>query len=130
MKNIFILALALCFGSCIQKEEAQKSTPLKPVPFTSVHLDDQFWTPKININRTFSIPSAFGKCEESGRMDNFALAGGLINGEHRGDFPFDDTDVYKVLEGASYTLAVKYDKKLDNYLDSLITLIGAAHEKY
>jgi DUF1680 family protein len=99
------------------------------VPFTSVHLNDQFWTPKININRTVSIPSAFGKCEETGRMDNFALAGGLIKGEHKGDFPFDDTDVYKVLEGASYALAVQYDKKLDVYLDSLITLIGAAQEK-
>jgi DUF1680 family protein len=62
-------------------------------------------------------------------MDNFALAGGLIKGEHKGDFPFDDTDVYKVLEGASYALAAEYDQKLDTYLDSIITLIGAAQEK-
>ncbi len=128
MKNIFILILALSFGSCIQNED-KLSAPLKPVPFTAVHLTDQFWAPKIEINRTVSIPSAFRKCEETGRMDNFALAGGLIKGEQKGDFPFDDTDVYKVLEGASYTLAVKYDKKLDTYLDSLITLIGAAQEK-
>jgi DUF1680 family protein len=103
-------------------------TPLNPVPFTAVHLHDQFWMPKIEMNRKVSIPSAFGKCEETGRMDNFALAGGLIKGEPKGDFPFDDTDVYKVLEGASYALAVKYDPKLDHYLDSLITLIGAAQE--
>ncbi|HZK94254.1 MAG TPA: glycoside hydrolase family 127 protein [Prolixibacteraceae bacterium] len=113
--------------SCTQKKES--GIPLKPVPFTAVHLNDQFWAPKISVNRTVSIPSAFGKCEETGRMDNFALAGGLIKGEHKGDFPFDDTDVYKVLEGASYALAVQYDQKLDNYLDSLIALIGAAQEK-
>ncbi len=128
MKHLFAcLSFCILFFSCARKEE-KTSEPLKPVPFTAVHLDDQFWTPKININRTVSIPSAFGKCEETGRMDNFALAGGLIKGEHKGDFPFDDTDVYKVLEGASYTLAVQYDKKLDRYLDSLITLIGAAQE--
>ena len=128
MRNLLMLALALCIGACTQKEE-KTATPLNPVPFTAVHLNDQFWAPKIEINRKVSIPSAFGKCEENGRMDNFALAGGLIKGEHRGDFPFDDTDVYKVLEGASYTLAAQYDKKLDNYLDSLITLIGVAQEK-
>ena len=51
-----------------------------------------------------------------------------MEGEQQGDFPFDDTDVYKVLEGASYALAVQYDPKLDHYLDSVITLIGAAQE--
>lgn len=127
MRLLSFVFVLFCWCSCNQKEET--NTPLKPVPFTAVHLDDQFWAPKISINRTVSIPSAFGKCEETGRLDNFALAGGLIKGEHKGDFPFDDTDVYKVLEGASYALAVQYDKKLDAYLDSLITLIGAAQEK-
>lgn len=130
MKYLLSTYLLLCtlLISCSPKENAT-TTPLKPVPFTAVQLDDQFWAPKININRQVSIPSAFAKCEETGRMDNFALAGGLIQGEHKGDFPFDDTDVYKVLEGASYALAVQYDKKLDLYLDSLITLIGGAQEK-
>ena len=80
------------------------------------------------MNRTVSIPSAFRQCEANGRFDNFALAGGLIKGEHKGDFPFDDTDPYKIIEGASYSLAVKYDPNLDAYLDSVITLIGAAQE--
>lgn len=111
-----------------QPKVAEQTGPLTPVPFTSVHLHDQFWAPKIETNRTVSIPSAFGKCEETGRLDNFALAGGLIQGEHKGDFPFDDTDIYKVLEGASYTLAVQYDPKLDAYLDSVITLIAAGQE--
>ena len=120
------MSVSLFFSCNETKEKIAK--PLTPVPFTTVHLNDQFWAPKIEINRTVSIPSAFGKSEETGRMDNFALAGGLIEGEHKGNYPFDDTDVYKILEGASYTLAVKYDKNLDNYLDSLITLIGAAQE--
>ena len=124
----FLILFGFLAFSCAKKEN-ETVGHLNPVPFTSVHLNDQFWAPKIEINRTVSIPSAFKKCEETGRMDNFALAGGLIKGEHQGDFPFDDTDVYKVLEGASYTLAVEYDAKLDHYLDSLITLIGAGQEE-
>ncbi|WP_243347335.1 glycoside hydrolase family 127 protein [Parabacteroides sp. FAFU027] len=102
--------------------------PIKQVPFTQVHFTDNFWAPRIEINRTVSIPSAFKECEKNGRFDNFALAGKLIKGEHKGDFSFDDTDPYKIIEGASYSLAVKYDKKLDAYLDSVINLIGAAQE--
>jgi len=124
---IYTSILTLLTFSCTSKE-GQKS-PLTPVPFTDVKLTDVFWAPKIETNRTVSIPSAFGKCEETGRFDNFALAGALIEGEHQGDFPFDDTDVYKVLEGASYALAAHYDAELDQYLDSVITLIASGQEE-
>lgn len=107
---------------------AQPDAPIKEVPFTQVHFKDNFWSPRIEINRTVSIPSAFSECEKNGRFDNFAIAGGLKEGEHRGDFSFDDTDPYKIIEGASYSLAVQYDQKLDAYLDSVITLIAAAQE--
>jgi len=128
MLRLSIFTIVLVFLFSCQNEKEQNTAPLNPVPFTAVHLHDCFWAPKIEINRTVSIPSAFKKCEETGRVDNFALASGLIKGEQKGDFPFDDTDIYKVLEGASYTLSVKYDARLDHYLDSLITLIGGAQE--
>lgn len=98
------------------------------VPLTAVHLKDNFWSPRIEINRTVSIPSAFRECEKNGRFDNFAIAAGLMKGEQRGDFSFDDTDPYKVIEGASYSLAEHYDAQLDHYLDSVINLIAAAQE--
>lgn len=101
---------------------------IQEVPFTNVHLNDAFWLPRIEINRTVSIPSAFRECEKNGRFDNFALAAGLKEGEHQGDYPFDDTDPYKVIEGASYSLAVHYDPALDHYLDSVINLIAKAQE--
>lgn len=102
--------------------------PVKEVAFTQVSIDDNFWAPRIEVNRRVSIPTAFKECEKNGRFDNFALAGGLIKGEHRGDFPFDDTDPYKIIDGASYSLAVEYDQDLDNYLDSVIALIKSAQE--
>jgi DUF1680 family protein len=122
-------ACLLLFAACQQgKQEPVLTDNIRPVAFTQVHLTDQFWSPRIEINRTVSIPSAFYQCEINGRFDNFALAGGLIQGEHQGDFPFDDTDPYKIIEGASYSLAATYDARLDAYLDSVIGLIAAAQE--
>ncbi|HUC83911.1 MAG TPA: beta-L-arabinofuranosidase domain-containing protein [Candidatus Acidoferrales bacterium] len=107
--------------------------PIQPVPFTDVRLTDNFWAPRIETNRLFTIPYAFQKCEESGRMYNFERAAAVLRGEKISDtrppgYPFDDTDVYKVLEGASYALAVQPDPKLNAYLDKLIALIAAAQE--
>jgi len=125
MKKILLIAFLI---SCFLPLYAQKDYSIKPVNFTKVHFTDKFWMPRIETNRKVSIPTAFGKCEETGRLDNFAIAGNLKKGEHKGDFPFDDTDVYKVIEGASYALAVQYDAKLDRYVDSLIYLISSAQE--
>lgn len=123
-KNILLLTILACFTL-----NAQKSADMiQAVPFTQIQITDQFWAPRMEINRTVSIPSAFRESEKSGRFDNFALAAGLIKGEHQGDFSFDDTDPYKIIEGASYSLAVKYDPKLDAYLDSVIRLISLAQE--
>jgi DUF1680 family protein len=107
--------------------------PVKPVPFTVVHFNDVFWAPRIEINRTVTIPFAFGKCEETKRIYNFERAAAALRGETLTDkeppgYPFDDTDVYKVLEGASYSLSVHPDAKLESYLDGLIAKIGAAQE--
>jgi uncharacterized protein len=113
---------------------ANADYPFVPVPFTDVHFGDAFWAPRIEINRSVTIPFAFKKCEETGRVYNFEAAAAANAGHPYADpttpgFPFDDTDVYKVLEGASYCLAVKYDAALDAYMDSLIAKIAAAQEK-
>jgi uncharacterized protein len=107
--------------------------PVKPVPFTAVHLTDVFWAPRIETNRLVTIPFAFEQCEKSGRMDNFERAAKALRGEpftnkQPPGYPFDDTDPYKVLEGASYALAVQPDPKMKAYLDDLIAKIGAAQE--
>jgi DUF1680 family protein len=110
-----------------------KDYPLQPVPFTAVHLADQFWAPKIETNRTASIPAAFEQCELTGRVDNFIRAATALRGEPLANkkapgYPFDDSDLYKVIEGASYALAVHPDPKLDAYVDSLIAKIAVAQE--
>jgi len=114
--------------------KAVRDYPVKPVPFTAVHFNDAFWAPRIEINRTVTIPFAFQKDEETGRIHNFERAAAALKGEELTDkkppgYPFDDTDIYKVIEGASYTLSVHPDPKLESYLDGLIAKIAAAQEK-
>ena len=101
--------------------------PFQPVPFTAVRVQDGFWTPRLETNRQVTVAYDFQKCTDTGRIDNFAKAGGLMPGAFRG-IPFDDSDVYKVIEGASYSLALQADPKLAAYLDALIVKIAAAQE--
>ena len=100
---------------------------LTAVPFTEVSLDDDFWARRIETNRKVTIWYDFSKCEETGRINNFAKAGGLMEGEFEGIY-FNDSDVFKVIEGAAYSLKTHYDARLDKYLDDLIAKIAAAQE--
>ncbi len=113
--------------------QARPDYPVQPVPFTSVRLNDVFWAPRIEPNRTASIPVAFEQCERTQRVYHFERAAKALRGEPLEDtrapgYPFDDTDLYKVIEGASYTLSVHPDPKLDAYVDDLIAKIAAAQE--
>ena len=102
--------------------------PILPVPFTSVQVNDDFWSPRIRTNQEVTVPYTFQKSEETGRLRNFAIAGGMEEGEFEGIF-FNDSDVFKIIEGASYTLQVKDDPELKIYLDDLIAKIAAAQEE-
>jgi len=103
--------------------------PIQPVPFTKVQITDHFWSKRLSTNRTVTIPAALKKCKESGRIANFAIAGGQQDGEFQSPFPFDDSDVYKIIEGASYSLSVYPDSELEKYLDEVIAKIAAAQEE-
>jgi hypothetical protein len=101
--------------------------PLRPVPFTSVTITDAFWTGRIETNRTSTIPYILDKNEETGRVANFEIAGRLKAGAYQGQ-RYNDTDVYKAIEGASYSLSAHPDPALASRLDDLIRTIAAAQE--
>lgn len=105
----------------------QKDYAIQSVPFTQIKLTDNFWLPRIITNRNVTIPASFERCESTGRIKNFIMAA-QKKGKFGTKYPFDDTDVYKTIEGASYSLAVYPDAKLEAYLDTLITIIGNAQE--
>ena len=106
----------------------QKDYPIQPVAFTKVHVHDNFWAPKMEVNANVTIPYVLAQCKANGRIDNFLRAGKSLEGDKLSEFPFDDTDVYKAIEGASYSIQNKKNPELEGYIDSLITIIGAAQE--
>ena len=122
----FFLGLALASPGLAPAAE-KKDYPITPVPFTQVRLTDDFWRPRLETNRTVTIPFLWKKNEETGRVDNFAIAGKLKPGTYKGE-RYNDTDVYKPLEGSAYSLMVHPDPSLDAYLDGVITKVAAAQE--
>ena len=136
MKQHLILAFLLASATA----SAQKSAPVQvpgypiaPVPFTQVKVGDGFWGQRLRASREVTIPLAFSKCEESGRYRNFQIAARQLAGENTEDvkvegFSFDDTDVYKTIEGASYSLQTYPDKRLVAYIDSVLEIVKGGQE--
>lgn len=122
------LVLALCTTNLLPAQE-QQDYPITPIPFSRVDLQDEFWLPKIRTNHEVTIPIAIQKSRESGRIDNFKIAGGTMEGQFCSVYPFDDSDVYKIIEAASYSLQTFPDPKLEASIDSLIEFIGSAQEE-
>jgi DUF1680 family protein len=110
------------------EKSARADYPIRPVPFTAVKVADEFWSPRLDTNRTVTVRYDFQKCERTGRIANFAVAGGLQEGDFEGLFGFNDSDVFKVVEGASYALSQQGDPELEEYLDDLAVKIAAAQE--
>jgi hypothetical protein len=92
-------------------------------------MTDDFWSQRIKTNHEVTIPIAIQKSEETGRVDNFRVAGGVMEGVFCSPYPFDDSDVFKIIEGAAYSLQMFPDANLERTVDSLITLIGLAQEE-
>jgi DUF1680 family protein len=128
MRKLFItglIGLSLCLQAQVKKTGGY---PITPVPFTSVKVTDMFWGQRLKASREVTIPLAFSKCEETGRYQNFVKAAHPSDSYKVEGFSFDDTDVYKTIEGASYSMQTYPDKKLDRYIDSVLNIVKAAQE--
>ena len=130
MKRTALLALAaaVCIGSGAQTKGSH-GYPITPVPFTKVKVTDSFWGQRLKASRDVTIPLAFSKCEETGRYTNFEKAANPSGSYEVKGYSFDDTDVYKTIEGASYSLQTYPNKKLVHYIDSVLDIVAKAQEK-
>ncbi len=126
-EGLGVRLLPFALLSIITANAQQKDYAIQAVDFTKVKLTDHFWATRMEINRTATIPASFERCESTGRVKNFEMAAAR-SGKFCTTFPFDDTDIYKTLEGASYSLSNHPDTKLAAYLDTLILKIGKAQE--
>lgn len=132
-KFLSLFIIIICAGTVTTfsgcKKAQMKDYPFQPITFTEVGIHDTFWLPRLETNQKVTIPYAFEQCEETGRVDNFRIAGGLKEGDFRTRYPFDDSDVYKIIEGAAYSLHIQPNPELDAYLEDLIDIIAAAQEE-
>jgi len=96
-------------------------------PLADVEITDEFWAPKIKTCREVTLPYCYRVCEETGRISNFAKAAGLKKGQFEG-IHFNDSDVYKIVEGAAYALSTHPDAELEQLTDDVITKIAAAQQ--
>ncbi len=122
--GVFTIAIMLLFAA-LTGCQVQEQEKLTAVSFTDVTIADDFWAPRLQTNRKVTIPYDFEKCEQTGRIDNFAKAGGLMEGEFEGIY-FNDSDLYKVIEGAAYSLKIHPDPELEKYVDGVIEKIASA----
>lgn len=136
MKRVILAMLCsvftfLCYGEDKGGVGVYSDYPIQAVKLNQVKLNDNFWRPRIEMIQNKAIRYAFNKCEAEGRFDNFVIAGKVIHGEEgvaRGKMPFDDTDVYKTLEGVAYSLIDTPDPELEHYADSIISIIAQGQE--
>lgn len=110
-------------------QKDQPGYPIHSVQVKDVKITDDFWLPIITRIQEKTIPYAIKKCADEGRLDNFLIAGGKMKGSVKGAMPFDDTDVYKIIEGASTSLISSPNAKLEKTLDSIIDIIKVGQEK-
>ena len=129
------ILVAVLASSCIPTARAESPAAggavppqhrkLSALPLADVRIADAFWAPRIETCRRATLPYCFEMCEKTGRIDNFAKAAGLIDGKFEGIW-FNDSDVYKVLEGAAYVLGTHPDAELNGLADEVIAKIAAA----
>ncbi len=125
---IMVLAVAILASANTKDTSNNHGYPIDPVPFTKVKVTDNFWGQRLKASREVTIPLAFSKCEKTGRYENFIKAAHPSDSYKVEGFSFDDTDVYKTIEGASYLLQTYPDKRLENYIDSVLVIVAAAQE--
>ena len=137
MKKLMTIALMAAMilpaSAAKKQQQAAHGYPINPVPFTAVKVTPgTFWGQRLEASRKVTIPLAFSKCEETGRYTNFSNAAQHLKDPSKvfpvGGLSFDDTDPYKTIEGASYILQTYPDKKLVQYIDSVLDVIASAQE--
>jgi DUF1680 family protein len=120
-RRLLLTALVLLPSPAVAAEA------LRAVPFQEVHIQDLFWSPRIRTNQTATIEANLHQCEVTGRIKNFAIAGGLEPGKHQG-YLFNDSDVYKTIEGIAYALTSTRNPDLERHTDAIIDQIAAAQQ--
>ena len=101
-------------------------TYLQSIPVADVKITDGFWADRIKVVRDKTIAHNFEQCDIHGRLRNFDRAAGILDTKPEGKFVFDDSDPYKVIEGAAYCLMQQRDRDWEKQIDDIVARVAAA----
>ena len=122
------LSLTLLLTACKSQDEPLPYRRMKQVDFSHVNITDSFWSPRLRNHVINTLPVCIDQIEnQTGRMRNFENAANRT-GDHSGIF-YDDSDVYKALEGIAYSLINNPDPELERMADEWIAKFAAAQEE-
>src|SRR5471032_3138746 len=127
MKRIVASVVLALLSAAAPGAQPPHDYAIHAVPITAVKIDDGFWAPKLEINRTVTIPHILKENDDTGRVANFEKAAGKKTGDYAGR-RFNDTDIYKIIEAASYSLTSHPDPALAKQIDDLIVLIAKSQQ--
>ena len=126
VKPFAYLLIAVGLYSCNTPQKETSFQKNEPVNFAQVKIEDNFWLPRINKHAEVTLPACLNQCEvETQRIKNFAIAAGMEEGEFKG-LVYDDSDLYKMIEGCSYSLMNHPNPELEKKLDEIIDKIAGA----
>lgn len=106
-------------------EEVLKDYPIQSVPFTSVRVQSEFWTPRMETNRVVTIPHNLRELEKQGSLGGFEFLAGKTTNQYHG-YLWGDSDVYKTIEGIAYSLQTHPDAELEKRMEDLVDSIVRA----
>jgi len=124
LSHWLVAGMSVCLGTSTLS--AADGYPIDTPGLHNVKLTDGFWADRVATNRKATVWHDFEMCERTGRIENFVNAA-KGEGEYHGRW-YNDSDVFKVMEGAAYVLAHEKAPKLRQYLDDLIDKVAAAQE--
>jgi DUF1680 family protein len=121
--------MAVSFFAVFVKTGDAQNYQLKPVPFNQVTINDNFWAPRLASHANVTLETCIAQMQDSTeRINNFARAAGIMEGQHQGIY-FDDSDVYKAMEGIAYSLINNPNPEREALLDKWIKLIAGAQQE-
>lgn len=125
-KRIVYLLLSIgLFSSCAQ-QDISFTRKMEPVNFSQVTITDRFWKPRLETHAATTLGVCIEQCElATNRVRNFAIAAKVIPGEFEG-LVYDDSDLYKMIEGVSYSLTNHSNPALEAKIDTIVDYISKA----
>ena len=114
--------------SCNPAQIEKPDEALRPITFEKVTLEDEFWLPRLKTQKETLVPFSLEKTENA--VENLRRVGNYLKtGKREKLLPlarYVASDLFKVMEGAAYLLAVEKDAELEKQMDEIIDIIADA----